>query len=59
MNGHAARPHLRDFETVGGQLLGDAFENDQLPRGKLHHQRHQHTLAGELPFAARAQMLFE
>ena len=59
MNGHAARPHLRDLETVGGQLLGDSFENDELPRRELHHQRHQHVLAGELPFAARAQMLFE
>ena len=59
MNRHAARAHLRDFEAVGGEFLGDALENNELPRGKLHHERHEHALAGKLPFAARAQMLFE
>jgi len=58
-NRHAARTHLRNFKTVGSQLLSDAPRKSRAASAKLDHQRNEHALSGELSVAARAQMLLE
>src|SRR6266852_3577851 len=59
LNRYAARAHGLDFETVGAELFGDFFVDDQLARGQLENHGHEHALAFDSSGAAGFEVLLK